>query len=78
MGVRWSTTYSLSGSGEQFGQPFTIEGAGQTRGRHLLEASGRYLGTVSTDSSVSTVTLTNLGIEVPVIQIARDTVRLLK
>ncbi len=72
--VEWTRRYTFGGTGEQMGQAFTIDGAGTTVGRHRFGEDGRYVGSTSADSSSSTVTLTALGIEIPVTQAGTDTV----
>lgn len=76
--VTWVRTYTVTGHGDQMGQPFTIEGTGQSTGEHRLTDSGRYAGSATADSSSSTVVLTQLGIEFPVIQVGADTVAVVR
>jgi hypothetical protein len=66
--------YTLSGTGQQMGQDFTLKGVGLKSAIQYLSADGRYLGATSRDSSSFTVALSAIGLTIPSIQIRFDTV----
>ncbi len=76
LAVNWSASYIVTGEGEQLGQSFVLEGTGRRLGTHYLGADGQYLGTVATDSATIEVTVTRLGLTVPITQSGADTVRI--
>jgi hypothetical protein len=76
--VEWDRVYRLGGTGEQFGQPFTLQGEGTASGRSLFGSDGRYLGSVSRDELVARLSIDALGIVTPMRQLQSDTVRILE
>jgi hypothetical protein len=75
--VNWTRTYTVTGAGEQLGQPFTLDGNGETQGQSFLSADGRYLGSVASDSRDIEILLTGVGMTIPLRQVRADTVRIL-
>jgi hypothetical protein len=75
--VSWERSYVVSGTGEQLGQPYSLEGSGFAHGEHRLRADGAYLGTVSTDSLGAEVIVSSLGFAIPLIQTGADTIRMI-
>jgi hypothetical protein len=69
-----SATYQFTGSGEQGGAPFTLEGSGTATGLQYLASDGRYLGGEARDSTTLTIELPVQGISIPRRQLARTTV----
>jgi hypothetical protein len=76
--VEWDRVYSLGGTGEQFGQPFTLQGEGTASGSALFGSDGRFLGSVSREELVAQLSIDALGIVTPVRQLQSDTVRILQ
>jgi hypothetical protein len=76
--VEWEQQYRVEGSGEQFGQSFTVRGLGTASGRTRLSADGRYLGTVRQDDLHAELTNDVQGIVTPVRQHQIDTTRVLR
>ena len=72
--VTSTSTYSVSGSGETQGQALEVSGNGQSTRDAFVSASGAYLGSVETDSSSITATVTAMGMTVPIRQSRRTTV----
>lgn len=70
--------YTLSGTGAQFGQPFTLDGTGVRSARQYLTAEGRYLGGHWADTSTVDVTLSQMGMLIPGRQVRYDTLALLR
>lgn len=66
--------YTLSGTGQQMGQEFTLKGEGLKSATQYLSADGRYLGATSKDSSSFVVALSAMGMTIPSLQIRFDTV----
>jgi len=69
-----SATYQFSGTGEQGGATFTIDGSGMGTGIQYLAADGRFLGGESHDSTTLTIDLPLQGITIPRRQTAHTTV----
>lgn len=69
-----SATFQFSGSGEQGGSAFTLEGTGTASGIQLLAEDGRYLGGESRDSTNLTIDLPAQGYSIPRQQLARTRV----
>jgi hypothetical protein len=69
-----ASNYTLSGTGQQMGQEFTLTGEGVKSTSQYLSSEGRYLGAASKDSSNFTVSLSAMGMTIPSIQIRSDTV----
>lgn len=69
-----SATYQFSGTGEQGGAAFTIDGSGMGNGTQYLAADGRFLGGESHDSTTLTIDLPLQGISIPRRQTANTTV----
>jgi hypothetical protein len=76
--VDWERTYRVEGTGNQFGQPFTLLGEGTAVGRSLFASDGRYLGYVGQDNLVAELSLETLGTVTPVRQRQIDTLRILR
>lgn len=72
-----SATYSVTGSGDQNGQPLEIAGTGTRATVQYVAVDGRYLGGEFSDSSAIVVTLPIQGATVPVRQVSRYTVTVL-
>jgi hypothetical protein len=70
-------TYTLTGSGANNGQPFTVTGSGIVSTRALLADDGRFLGGDSRDSTDMTITLPVQNLTIPVTQILHSTVAVL-
>lgn len=69
-----SANYRFNGTGEQGGQPFTIDGTGAGTGVQYLGADGRYLGGELRDSTTLTIDLPTQGISIPRRQLSHTTV----
>lgn len=69
--------YTVSGSGEQGGQPVEVTGSGTETARHFLAVDGRYLGGEVRDSSALTVNFPFQTVTVPAHRIVRSTVTVL-
>ncbi len=76
--VDWERTYHVDGTGNQFGQRFTLRGEGTASGRSLFASDGRYLGYVSQDDLVAELFLETLGTATPMRQHQIDTLRILR
>ena len=74
--VSWVSQYRFTGSGEQLGQPFTIDGSGERRGQHYLGRDGKLLGSISSDSSTAEATIATFGMSIPIRQSAADSILL--
>jgi hypothetical protein len=72
-----SSAYSVSGSGDQGGQPLEVTGTGTRSGVQFLAVDGRYLGGEAHDSSSINVGLPMQGMTVPVRQITHSTIAVL-
>ena len=73
-----SGTYSVAGSGQNGGQFFQIGGAGAVTARTFLAEDGRFVGGESQDSASLTISLPAQGLTVPVTQVLRSTVAVLR
>lgn len=76
--VDWERTYHVDGTGNQFGQRFTLRGEGTASGRSLFASDGRYLGYVSQDDLVAELLLETLGTSTTMRQHQIDTLRILR
>jgi hypothetical protein len=72
--IEVTSTYTVTGTGQQMGQDFSLNGSGQRITRQSLSAEGRYLGATSRDSSAVTISLTSMGMAFPSLQLRSDTV----
>jgi hypothetical protein len=70
--------YTITGTGQQMGQDFTLNGSGERVSRQSISAQGHYLGATGRDSSSVTVSLTSMGMTFPSIQLRSDTVSVLQ
>ncbi|MBI4502095.1 MAG: hypothetical protein HY700_13160 [Gemmatimonadetes bacterium] len=75
--IEVTSNYTLTGTGQQMGQDFTLTGKGARAATQYLSADGHYLGATSRDSSDITVTLSSMGMTFPSIQVRTDTVAVL-
>ena len=73
-----TATYQFSGSGEQGGSPFTLDGSGVGTGVQFLASDGRYVGGELRDSSTLTIDLPVQGISIPRRQIAHTIITVLQ
>lgn len=73
-----SSTYWVSGAGQNAGQPFELSGAGGATAVSFIAADGRYLGGESRDSTALTVRLPVQSVVVPVVQVIRTAVTVLR
>jgi hypothetical protein len=76
--VDWERTYHVEGTGNQFGQRFTLRGEGTASGRSLFASGGRYLGYVGQDDLVAELLLEGLGTVTPLRQRQIDTLRIVR
>lgn len=60
-----TANYHFNGSGNQSGNPFTIEGSGAGSGFQYVSSDGRYLGGEQRDSTTLTIDLQVQGITIP-------------
>ncbi len=72
------STYTMSGSGAQGVQRFSIDGAGVRRGQAYIGADGRYLGLTAADSSTARAVVAEMGIEIPIVQTRNDTLSVVR
>ncbi len=74
--LRISTTgtFAVSGQGDVQGSPIELTGTGTANGDRWVSGSGVYLGSVSADSANLTVTVTSMGMVIPIRQASRTTV----
>jgi len=72
--IEANATYSLTGSGENGGQPFEVNGTGITSARSYIAEDGRFLGGESRDSTTLTVSLPAQGLAIPVTQVLQSSV----
>src|SRR5947208_15498786 len=72
-----TSTYQVSGAGQNLGQPFDLAGSGSATVVSYIAADGRYLGGESRDSTSLTVHLAVQGLAVPVTQLTHTTVAVL-
>jgi hypothetical protein len=63
-----TSAYTLSGGGEQQGQQMTVSGSGVATIEQFVSAAGVYLGGTGADSSNMTVSVTSMGMDIPVRQ----------
>ncbi len=77
MTVGWEREYSVSGTGEQFGQRFRLDGTGSTSGRSSFSADGTYLGTAKSDELSGEILIESMGTTIQLRQTQTDTVRIL-
>ena len=77
MTVGWEREYSISGTGDQFGQRFRLDGTGSTLGRSSFSADGTYLGTAKSDELTGEILIESMGTIIPLRQTQTDTVRIL-
>jgi hypothetical protein len=73
-----TATYQFSGSGDQGGSPFTLNGSGMGTGVQFLSNDGRYLGGELRDSSTLTIDLPAQGVTIPRRQIAHTIIAVLQ
>ncbi len=76
--VDWERTYHVDGTGNQFGQQFTLRGEGTASGRSLFASDGRYLGHVGQEDLKAELLLETLGTVTPVRQRQIDTLRIIR
>jgi hypothetical protein len=67
-------TYTLAGQGEQNGATLQLAGTGTATADRYVSAAGVYLGTTVSDSTNATVTVSSMGLEIPVHQSRHTTV----
>lgn len=72
------STYTMSGSGSQGAQHFTIEGSGLRQGHAYISTDGKYLGLTATDSSRATAVVAEMGIVIPIVQARSDTLSVIR
>jgi len=72
------TDYSLAGGGTQMGAEIDLEGTGSRHGIAYLAADGRFLGSISADTSNMTATVAAMGMMVPIVQMRHDTVAVVR
>lgn len=72
--IEASATYSLTGSGQNGGQPFQVNGTGTSTARSYVAEDGRFLGGESRDSTTLTVSLPAQGLAIPVTQVLQSSV----
>ena len=77
MTVGWQREYSISGTGEQFGQRFRLDGTGSASGRSSFSADGTYLGTAKSDELSGEILIESMGATIQLRQTQTDTVRIL-
>jgi hypothetical protein len=70
--------YTLSGAGSQMGTEFTVDGTGVRHEHRYLGADGTYLGGTAADTSNATALVTAMGMEIPILQIQHDTLRIVR
>jgi len=67
-------TYTITGSGDAGGQALELNGTGNATAERWVSAAGVYLGATASDSSNLTVTVTSVGMTIPIRQVQRTTV----
>jgi hypothetical protein len=72
--IETESRYTFSGSGSQMGQPFAVDGAGTKWSTHYVTVDGRYLGSISADTTRAEADLTEAGIVIPVTMIRSDSI----
>lgn len=75
--VTVESSYTISGSGQQFGQPFSLEGKGSRQIHQHVSSDGRFLGGDMADTATVQVVLTQMGITIPGRQTRVDTLSLI-
>jgi hypothetical protein len=70
--------YTLSGAGSRMGTEFTVDGTGTRHEHRYLAADGTYLGGTAADTSNATALVTAMGMEIPILQIQNDTLRIVR
>ncbi len=75
--IDWEREYTLTGIGEQLGQPFSVRGTGSTSGVSSFSADGTFLGSIRRDELRSKVLLESMGTTIQLQQTQNDTVRIL-
>lgn len=74
LAIRTVSDYTLSGTGEQSGQPLSLEGSGRRLTLEYLSAEGGYVGATATDTLAFEVLLTQMGMVIPGRQQGADTI----
>ena len=72
-----TSSYTIQGGGEQFGQTFEISGSGLRSGVDYIAVDGRFMGGEAHDSTSSTINLPIQGMTIPRTQVSRSTVTVL-
>lgn len=72
--ISTTTSYTITGSGEQNGQQMTVAGSGAASADQFVSAAGVYLGATATDSTNMIVNVVTMGMEIPVRQTRRTAV----
>jgi hypothetical protein len=75
--IRVESNYTVEGSGQQMGQPFTLSGTGSRTMMQSVSADGKFIGNQTSDSARIEVMLTQMGLSIPGTQVRADTVTLL-
>ena len=75
--IDWDREYTLTGTGEQMGQSFSLRGAGNTSGVSSFSAEGMFLGSIRRDELRSEVLLESMGTTIQLRQTQSDTLRIL-
>jgi hypothetical protein len=75
LSVHWDRSYELHGSGDQYGQAFTIDGTGVANGVSLLCGDGRFLGSTRQDELNGRIALVSIGETTQLRQTQADTIR---
>jgi hypothetical protein len=66
------SSYTFSGTGDQAGSSFTLDGTGKRHTHRYLSDTGRYLGMVSADTSEGEARITDMEIVIPIHQTRID------
>ncbi|MDJ0766948.1 MAG: hypothetical protein QNJ97_28495 [Myxococcota bacterium] len=74
MRIQTTSVYELSGEGNQMGRDFTITGTGRRSSDRYVGEDGRYLGSVSVDTTRLQALLTASGDIVPIHQVRVDSI----
>ncbi len=69
-----TSNYTFSGTGDQAGRSFTLEGTGRRHTHRYLSETGRYLGMVSADTSEGEARITDMEIVIPINQTHIDSI----
>jgi len=75
--IDWEREYTLTGIGEQLGQPFSLRGTGSTSGVSSFSTEGTFLGSNRRDELHGEVLLESMGTTIQLRQTQSDTVRIL-